>query len=207
MDAATYALCKKYVNNSLIGIGALKGAPCEVDTVVKTGGITTVTLKWEDTAGGIHNESFDILDGTSVTSATINSSGNLIITLSNGISIDCGKATSQYSVMPDANASNLGVIIQYVGSTTHDYVKGYFYECVLSGSGYEWEQKNVQPVSGGSSDYDTLTNKPGINNVELSGNKTTTDLDLVDGETIYVNGDEKIGIGIISNTQINDLFN
>ena len=41
----------------------------------------------------------------------------------------------------------------------------------------------------------------------LSGNKTTTDLDLVDGDTIYVNGDEKIGIGIISNTQINDLFN
>ena len=35
--------------------------------------------------------------------------------------------------------------------------------------------------SGGTSDYTDLTNKPKINNVELSGNKTTSDLGLFSG--------------------------
>lgn len=36
-------------------------------------------------------------------------------------------------------------------------------------------------ASGGTSDYTDLTNKPKINNVELSGNKTTSDLGLFSG--------------------------
>lgn len=36
--------------------------------------------------------------------------------------------------------------------------------------------------SGGTSDYTDLSNKPKINNVELSGNKTTSDLGLFSGD-------------------------
>lgn len=40
-----------------------------------------------------------------------------------------------------------------------------------------WERIDVQPSSsGGTSDYDDLSNKPSINSVTLSGNKTSTDL-------------------------------
>ena len=39
-------------------------------------------------------------------------------------------------------------------------------------------QKASQIMSGGTSDYDALTNKPTINDVELSGNKTSSDLGL-----------------------------
>ena len=39
-------------------------------------------------------------------------------------------------------------------------------------------QKSSQIMSGGTSDYDALTNKPTINDVELSGNKTSSDLGL-----------------------------
>jgi len=60
---------------------------------------------------------------------------------------------------------------------------------------------------GGSKDYNELVNKPTINNVVLFGNRTTTDLDLVDGDTIFVNSNEKMGVGVISNSQINALFN
>lgn len=60
--------------------------------------------------------------------------------------------------------------------------------------------------SSGTSDYNELTNKPKINNISLSGNKTTTDLKLVDGETIYINQNEQMEIGVISNTQIENLF-
>ena len=145
-------MCKRYVNDTLIGIGALKGAPCEVDAIDKVDGVTTVTLKWEDTSGGIHNESFDIIDGTTITDASINSSGNLIIELSDGTEIDCGKVNSQFTVLPSPSADNLGVILQYVGNTTLDHTKGYFYECVLDGGTYKWIQKNVQPGGGGGGD-------------------------------------------------------
>lgn len=63
MDIITYALLKKYVKNSLVGIGALKGAPCEVESVVRDGETTTITLKWIDTDGGEHLTSFDVNDG------------------------------------------------------------------------------------------------------------------------------------------------
>ena len=63
MDAVTYALCKKYVKDSLIGIGALKGAPCEVKSVVKQDGQSVITLQWEDTTGATHESEVYVNDG------------------------------------------------------------------------------------------------------------------------------------------------
>jgi len=146
-----YALLKKYVDDVLVGMGALKGAPCEVQSVNKVGTTTTVTLKWTDTAGTNHTTSFNIEDGISVIGATVNTSGNLILQLSDGTAIDCGKINSQFTTMPTPSASNVGAILQYVGTTTSNFINGYFYECVLNGSNYEWVQKAVQPNSGGGS--------------------------------------------------------
>lgn len=42
------------------------------------------------------------------------------------------KGFPQKKIIPVANASNAGKIIQYIGETTTDYTKGYFYECILS---------------------------------------------------------------------------
>ena len=41
---------------------------------------------------------------------------------------------------------------------------------------------NIVKQSGQTSDYTDLSNKPKINNVELSGNKTTSDLGLFSGD-------------------------
>jgi len=50
-------------------------------------------------------------------------------------------------------------VVQYVGDTTVDYHKGYFYECVESGvhGTYEWENINVQHNSGGGGGDAELT--------------------------------------------------
>ena len=61
--------------------------------------------------------------------------------------------------------------------------------------------------SGGTTDYTELSNKPKINNVTLTGNETTSDLDLVDGSTIYVDDNDKMAIGVITTAQIQNLFN
>lgn len=50
--------------------------------------------------------------------------------------------------MPEPGLDYVGQIVQYVGSTTSDYVKGYYYECVSDGetpATYSWVQRNIQP--------------------------------------------------------------
>ena len=149
MDIQTYAILKKYINNSLIGIGALKGAPCEVDSISKTDLTTTITLKWTDTTGTDHFDSFDIEDGVGVAGASIDDNGNLKILLTDGTEIDCGKVNSQFTTLPTPSGSNVGAILQYVGATTSQYTNGFFYECVFDSGVYKWIQKDVQPNSGG----------------------------------------------------------
>ena len=58
----------------------------------------------------------------------------------------------RYNVIPIADVSISGAIIQYLGATNATYTNGYYYQCVESpvGSGtYVWVQKNVQPNNGG----------------------------------------------------------
>ena len=50
----------------------------------------------------------------------------------------------QYDVMPTASASNVGDIVQYVG-TTGTYTNGYFYKCSeVSTNTYDWVNVDVQ---------------------------------------------------------------
>ena len=61
---------------------------------------------------------------------------------------------------------------------------------------------------GGTDNYNELSNKPQINSNTLVGNKNTSDLDLVDGVSIYVDENEKLAISEIEipDNQIEDLF-
>lgn len=142
-----YILSKKYTNDTVIGMGAIKGAACQVQSINKVNKTTTITLEWEDNVGTSHTQSFDIedgLDGVSVTGATIKPDGHLELTLSNGNSIDCGQVLPQYDTMPTPSASNEGQILQYIGTTTSSYTNGYFYQCINDGGVYKWVEKSVQ---------------------------------------------------------------
>ena len=61
---------------------------------------------------------------------------------------------------------------------------------------------------GGTDDYNELSNKPKINNATLMGNKRTSDLDLADGTSIYVDSNEKLAIGDVEipSSDIDNLF-
>ena len=65
----------------------------------------------------------------------------------------------QRSSLLAASSTDYGKIVEYVGSTTQDYTKGYFYECVRTGTDpnyvYSWERIDVQPAS--ESDLLTIT--------------------------------------------------
>ena len=59
-------------------------------------------------------------------------------------------------------------------NSTHPITSGAVYSAI----------QNI-PGGGGTSDYTDLTNKPSINSVTLSGNKSAADLNLVEGHSEY----------------------
>ena len=56
-----------------------------------------------------------------------------------------GGQTIQVESMPMATESDLGKVLQYIGTTNLNYINGYFYKCVYKNNLYLWEQQNVQP--------------------------------------------------------------
>ena len=61
------AVAKTYVNQTLVGMGALRGAPCTIKSMTKVGRLTTTVFEWTDTSGASHENTmlvYDGLDGT-----------------------------------------------------------------------------------------------------------------------------------------------
>jgi hypothetical protein len=54
---------KAYVNKSLSSAGALKGAPCEIQSIVDIEGGSRVTFIWEDNQGVSHTSTMDVMNG------------------------------------------------------------------------------------------------------------------------------------------------
>jgi len=66
----------------------------------------------------------------------------------NWVEIEVGSST-QVSTLPTASQSNVGVVYQYIGSTTSVapiYKHGYFYECVENSGVYSWVNIPVMDV-------------------------------------------------------------
>lgn len=66
LSAVTYALSKKYTNETAIQFGGLKGAPCKVASVVKENGQNIITLQWENDAGDTRETKVYVDDGTPI---------------------------------------------------------------------------------------------------------------------------------------------
>lgn len=87
----TLALAKKYTKDTVIGLGAIKGANCTVSNASTTTGGTNVTFRWEGTDGTIQTITIFVKDGVSITNASIDANNHLILTLSDGNTIDAGE--------------------------------------------------------------------------------------------------------------------
>ena len=155
MDVISYALSRKYTQDSLAGVGALKGAPCRISQITDNpDGTHTITFLWVDDNGVSHTsvltvkdgatpvvnitsitgghrvtfttdgvvETVDIMDGVSITNVEINSNDHLIVTLSDGNTIDCGEIATKMSKLEDVTINNPqdGEILVY-NSTTNKW--------------------------------------------------------------------------------------
>lgn len=66
MDIVSYILSRQFTKQSLIGMGALKGSPCQVKDIVHQDGINTVTFEWEGTDGTKKTRDMVVYDGTPI---------------------------------------------------------------------------------------------------------------------------------------------
>ena len=66
LSAVTYALSKKYTDETAIQFGGLKGAPCKVKSVVKEAGQNIITLQWTNDDGDIRETKVYVNDGTPI---------------------------------------------------------------------------------------------------------------------------------------------
>ena len=82
LNVPAYVLSKKYTDNTVIGMGALKGAPCKIKSIVKKDGQNIITFEWKDDNGDTHESTLAVDDGTPIytwTSGTTYHYGDLVI--------------------------------------------------------------------------------------------------------------------------------
>ena len=284
MDIIDIVLSKKYTDESLKGItGTLAGKNCTIKSATKADGVTTVIFAWTADDGTEKTTSIQVNDGAkgeigdkgdkgnngvSVANVEVNANSHLIVTLSDGSTIDAGliqggggtddyedltnkpkiegtelignktfedlgiasatdlaqtdgqlqdladlvgdkdnlpmpnetiidnieyvdtkvdaliddnatglaktfssdKITKtfatldevneripQYEIMPTATDACGGQVVQFIGTTTSDYIHGYFYECVPQGDNYAWKNIKVQTGANGGTSIDDTT--------------------------------------------------
>ena len=58
-----YGASRKYVDDSLVGVGALKGAPCEIKSITPTSTGNIVTFKWVDDNNVEHTSTLFVESG------------------------------------------------------------------------------------------------------------------------------------------------
>ena len=61
-----YALSKKYTEDSLDGVGALKGAPCTIKSNTHQNGRSTIVFEWTSNSGVVSETTVTVLDGTPI---------------------------------------------------------------------------------------------------------------------------------------------
>ena len=71
-SAVTYAVSKKYTDETAIQFGGLKGAPCKVKSVVKENGQNIITLEWTNDDGDTRETKVYVDDGTPIYTWTPN---------------------------------------------------------------------------------------------------------------------------------------
>ena len=91
MDIITYILARKYVEQTADALGAVRGRPCTIASVTPTEGGNIVTFRWTSDSGVIQTTTMTVHDGLSIASGTVDSDNHLIVTLTDGSTVDCGE--------------------------------------------------------------------------------------------------------------------
>lgn len=70
VDILTYALARKYANDLVNGLGAIKGAPCTISAIVESEEGSVITFSWTASDGTTQTQELLIPHGLSETERT-----------------------------------------------------------------------------------------------------------------------------------------
>ena len=108
MDILSYALSKKYTNDTVIGLGAIKGSPATVKSYAyDVDGNTIITFEWTATDNTKRTSTVSVkkgIDGHGIVNAYFNEEGKLVIALEGGETLDpitMPSASVEISKIPD----------------------------------------------------------------------------------------------------------
>ena len=218
-DVEIIGMLKSYISKSLVGMGALKGANCQIESIAEVTGGQKITFLWIDTNNVSHRSELTVpngADGVGIANIEKTSTAGLVDTytitltnsntytfeVTNGAKGDTGDGIARIEKTGTEGLVDTYTITMTSGSTatftitngakgnpgddgfsptivedpenTDDIYKlditdvnGTFVTPNLKGGG-----------SGGTTNYEALNNKPKINNVELTGNKSLADLGI-----------------------------
>ena len=83
-----YALSKKYVEDTSISLGAVKGAPCTIKSITEVDGGQKVTFEWTGTSGTKQTSEMTVKNGVSITGVSDKGNGKFTLLLSDGSETD-----------------------------------------------------------------------------------------------------------------------
>lgn len=91
MDIIDIVLSKKYTDESLKGItGTLAGKNCTIKSATKVDGVTTVVFAWTADDGTEKTTTIQVNDGVGIANIEFDANSHLIVTLTDGSTIDAG---------------------------------------------------------------------------------------------------------------------
>lgn len=90
----SYILSKKYISQTISGLGAVKGAPCTIKSIEESSHGISITFEWTGSDGSKQQQTLVIPQAISILGVKINDKGHLICSMSDGSTIDAGKLPS-----------------------------------------------------------------------------------------------------------------
>ena len=153
MDIVTYKLSQKYADKVAAGFSSVRVDGLNIIFTLNDGKTATVAVPAPK-------------DGVSITNVSLNQQNHLICTLSDGTAIDAGLVPQGVDGR-DAKINGVNTLTIEAGDNI-----------TLDQEGNTLTINSIGGGSGGTSNYNALTNKPKINNVELKGNKSLNDLGI-----------------------------
>ena len=91
LEILTLGSSKTYTRESLLGLGALKGAPCTIKSITEVDGGQKVTFEWTGTSGTKQTSEMTVKNGVSITDIDVNANNQIVFTMSDGTEFISGK--------------------------------------------------------------------------------------------------------------------
>ena len=88
LEILTLGSSKTYTRESLLGLGAVKGAPCTIKSITEVDGGQKVTFEWTGTSGTKQTSEMTVKNGVSITGISDKGNGKFTLLFSDGSESD-----------------------------------------------------------------------------------------------------------------------